>query len=154
MAPPVDDMRELLVLSQMALHMLQNQFATFMGVSDRTMRRWTERQTRLTPRQLAKLVTAVHARDPLLAGRIAAVHGVTLEDLGLGLSPEKTVAYAIVAAAAGVAEVPVPTMRVALAAATTRAKASGLTVEAVCELLAGGGVGQAPAAPASSEWPK
>ena len=97
-----EDMRELLVRSQMALGMLQTDFAKFLGVSDRTMRRWTDGSVRLAPATLATLTTAVHAKDPALAARIAAAHDHTLEDLGLGLSPEQIVAYAIVRAAADV----------------------------------------------------
>jgi hypothetical protein len=131
-----EDMGELLVLSQTALRMLQNQLAEFLGVSDRTMRRWTVGGTHLISSTLATLVEAVHPKDPVLAGRIAAYHGQTLAEMGLGLPPEQQVAYAIVRAAADVVGVSPSAMRPALAAALERAKAEGLTIEGAHALIA------------------
>ena len=85
-------MRELLVLSQLALHMLQVDMAPFLGVSTRTMRRWTDGGVHLGPTALVKLTAAVHAKDPALAARIAAVHGETLEGLGVVLPPPPSAA--------------------------------------------------------------
>ena len=128
-------MRELLVRSQLALRMIGTDFADFLWVSDRTLRRWVDRGTRLVPETLVTLAGAVHAKDPALAARVAAAHGQTLEELGIGLSPDQLLAAAIVSAAADVAEVSSRAMRPALAAALERARAAGLTIEAVHALL-------------------
>jgi DNA-binding XRE family transcriptional regulator len=101
-----DDKGELLVRSQMTLGMLQTRFAKFLGVSDRTMRRWEAGGTRLLASTLLTLTSAVHAKDPALAARVAAAHGHTLEELGLGLSPDQRLAHAIVSAAAEVPRCP------------------------------------------------
>ncbi len=130
-----EDIRELLVLSQRALGMIQTTFSAFLGVSDRTMRRWVDRGTRLTEGMLFDLTEAVHAKDPALAARLAAVHGRTLEELGVGLDPDQRVAHAMVCAAAGIAGVSVLAMRPALAAALESARAAGLTIEAAQALL-------------------
>ena len=124
-----------------ALHMLQVDFAEFLGVSDRTMRRWIDGGTRLSPATLTQLVEAVHARDPALASRIAAAHDVTLADLGIGLAPEQVVAYGIVQAAAEVLGVPPHVMRPALVAAVERARGEGVTVEGLHALLVALGAG-------------
>ena len=145
-------MAELLVRSQMALGMLQNRLATFLGVSPRTMRRWTVSGVRLHPTALVTLAAAVHAKDPALAGRIAAAHGHTLQELGIGLAStsapvgpsaaardpnaERLLADALVCAAAEVADVSPRAMRPALAAAFSRAREAGLTIEAAHALFA------------------
>jgi transcriptional regulator with XRE-family HTH domain len=129
-------MRELLVLSQLALSMIQTSFAELLGVSDRTLRRWESGGTRLTLSVLLTLAGAVHAKDPALAARIAAVHGYTIEELGLGLAPDQLLAHAITSAAAEVVQVPPRAMRPALAAALEKARAAGLTLEALQALLA------------------
>jgi hypothetical protein len=131
-----ENMGELLVLAGSAIHKLQIELAEFLGVSDRTMRRWTVGGTRLIPSKLTLLVEAVHPNDPVLAGRIAAYHGQTLEEMGLGLPPEQRVAFAIVRAAADVVGVSPSAMRPAIAAALERAKAEGLTLESAHALVA------------------
>jgi len=131
-----ENMAELLVRSRLALGMLQSGFATFLGVSDRTMRRWVDGGTRLIPATLLILTEAVHAKDPALAARVAAAHGHTLEELGIGLPPDQARAHGMVRAAAEVAQVSLSTMRSALAAALDRGRAAGLTMEAAHALLA------------------
>ncbi len=153
-----DDMRELLVLSQLALPMLQVNMAPFLGVSTRTMRRWTDGGVHLGPTALVKLATAVHLKDPALAARIAAVHGETLEGLGVvrpppppsaapapaapsapvrDLKAERLLADALVCTAAEVADVSPRAMRPALVAALGRAREAGLvTIEAAQALFA------------------
>ena len=130
-----EDMGELLVRSQDALRMIGTTFAKFLGISDRTLRRWVDGGVHLIPETLVTLVAAVHAKDPALAARIAAAHGQTLAELGLGLSPDQTLAAAVVRAAADVAEVSPRAMRPALAAALEQARAVGLTMEALHALL-------------------
>jgi hypothetical protein len=127
---------ELLVRSMMALHLLQVQLAEFMGVSDRTMRRWVSRGIRLSWPQLFKLTEAVHAQDPALAARIAAHHGCTLEDLGLGPGPDQRHGYAMLTAACAVSQASPLVMRPAIAAALEQARVAGLTLEAAHALFA------------------
>ena len=129
-------MGELLVRSQLALGMLQTEFAAFLGVSTRTMRRWVDGSVHLLPSTVVTLAGAVHAKDPDLAGRVAGAHGYTLEELGIGLAPDELIAHAIVSAAAEVAEVSPRTMRAALAVAFERTRAAGLTLEAAHALVA------------------
>jgi hypothetical protein len=131
-----EDMRALLVHSMLTLPMIQNRLAKFLGVSDRTMRRWVDGGVRLDPTKLLTLATAVHAKDPALAARIAAAHDTTLEDLGLGLPPERRLAYEMALAAGEVAGVSVSAMRPALAAALGRAREAGLTMDAAHALFA------------------
>jgi hypothetical protein len=143
MGQPIrEDMGDLLVRSQMALHMLQNELAEFLGVSDRTMRRWVSGGVHLIPSTLLTLTSAVHEKDPALAARIAAAHGETLEGLGLGLAPDQQLVHTMVKAAAEVAQVSTRAMRPALAAALERGRAAGLTMEAAHSLLAGDGGGK------------
>jgi len=130
-----EDMGELLVLSMDALRMIQVNFAKFLGVSSRTMRRWVSGGVQLPPSTLTKLATAVHATNPALAARLAAYHGYTLADLGLGLTPDQLLAYAMTVAAANVAEISPRAMRPALAAALAHARAAGLTLDAAYALL-------------------
>jgi DNA-binding XRE family transcriptional regulator len=54
-------MRAHLVRSMLVIPMLQTQLAAFLGVSERTMRRWVDGGVRLTPTLLLTLATAVHA---------------------------------------------------------------------------------------------
>jgi hypothetical protein len=132
-----EDMPELLVESMLALRMIGTRFAKFLGISDRTLRRWIDGGTRLSPSRLVMLASAVHAKDPGLASRIAAVHGHTLDELGIGLSPDQSVAWEIARAAAEVVDLPPHAMRPALAAALGRARAAGLTIEAAHALFDG-----------------
>ena len=133
-----DDIRELLALSQRALRKLQIDFAEFLGVSARTMRRWETGGTLLTYEMLVTLTTAVHPKDPQLAARLADYHGVTLEDLGLGLSPDESVAFGILRAAAQASGSRPHLMRPAVAATLETARAAGLTIDAAHALFAPG----------------
>jgi hypothetical protein len=128
-------MADLLTRSQWALHMVQNQFAAFLGVSDRTMRRWMTQKPHLPPRMLRHLAGAVHEKDPALARRLAAAHGESLKDLAVGLSAEERIAADIVHAAADVAGQSLREMRPVVLAAFAQARASGVTIEAAHALL-------------------
>jgi hypothetical protein len=139
MARGDEDMGALLVHSMMALRMIGTTFAEFLGISERTLRRWVDGGTHLTPSRLILLASAVHARDPALASRIAAAHGHALDELGIGLSPDQSVAFEIARAAAQVVGLPPHVMRPALAAALGRARAAGLTIEAAHALFGGKG---------------
>jgi hypothetical protein len=136
-----EDMRGLLVRAGLAIPMLQVNMATFLGVSDRTIRRWTVGGVHLLPHQLHKLVNAVHPKDAELAGRIAAYHGRVLEDVLRPLPPERDPAAdrrlveALVARAAKVAGVAPRTMRKAIASFCEGARSSGLTTEQVSEIV-------------------
>lgn len=137
-----EDIRELLVRSQMALRMLQVHFAKFLGVSDRTMRRWQSNGVHLDPRTLHTLVAAVHPKDAVLATRIAAVHGRILEDALRPLPPardpeaDRRLADALVLAAAQRANLPPPAMRAALITAFDGALSAGLTIDEAHALFA------------------
>jgi transcriptional regulator with XRE-family HTH domain len=131
-----DDIRELLALTLRALHMLQIEFARFLGVSDRTMRRWETSGTRFSYEMLLKVTTALHPKDPQLAERLAAYHGLTLADLGLGLTPDEAVAFGILRAAAEANQSWPHLMRPVLAATFEHARAAGLTMEAAHALFA------------------
>jgi hypothetical protein len=84
---------------------------------------------------LVTLATAVHAHDPVLAARLAAAHGHTLEELGLG-SPERELSGAIVRAAGDAVGASPIALRSAVAAAFEHARAAGLTMNAACALFA------------------
>jgi hypothetical protein len=151
-----EDMGTLLVLAGQAIPMLQVRLAKLLGVSSRTMRRWTAGSTHLLPSQLVTLCGAVHPKDPALAARIAAYHGQTLEGLGIVQPPpppptpkapapkppppdpraNRLLADALVGAAAEVADVSPRAMRPALAAMLERARDAGLTIETAHALLA------------------
>jgi hypothetical protein len=139
MATRNEHMGALLVHSMMALRMIGTTFAEFLGISERTLRRWVDGGTHLTPSRLILLASAVHARDPALASRIAAAHGHTLDELGIGLSGDQSIAFEIARAAAEVVGLPPHVMRPALAAALGRARAAGLTIEAAHALFGGKG---------------
>jgi hypothetical protein len=139
-------MGTLLVLAGDALGMLQRPLGELLGVSSRTIRRWTIHGTRLDLATLTTLAGAVHAKDPPLASRIAAAHGQTLEQLGIVRPPvpaprpdvaaTRNLADAIVCAAAEMADISPRVMRPALAAALGRAREAGLTLEGAHALFA------------------
>jgi transcriptional regulator with XRE-family HTH domain len=138
----------LLALACRALGVLQKDLAEMLGVSTKTISRWMGGAANLDPSQLATLTSAVHAKEPALAARIAAAHGRTLEELGI-VTPaaaestatrdpraERLLADAIVCSAAEVADVSPRAMRPALAAALGRAREAGLTLDAAHALFA------------------
>jgi hypothetical protein len=140
-----EDMRELIVLAQKPLYMLQNELARFLGVSDRTLRRWSVGGVRLDPRTLSKLVTAVYAKDPALAARIAAAHGQVAEAIVRASRPERDpeadrqLLLAVVRETAKRARVTPAVMRAALARAFEVAQSAGLTMEEAHALFAAQG---------------
>src|ERR1700727_3149099 len=72
----------LLVRGQHALGMTQAQLGKLLGVSRRTILRWTEGLVTLTPQQREILITHVYREDPALAEEIANEIGLTLESVG------------------------------------------------------------------------
>jgi len=150
----------LLVHAQHALHVLQKDVAELLGVSRKTVQRWTAGHPRLTPTMLVTLTSAVHPKDPALAERIAAAYETTLEEMGVVVPPapatpppdptppapperpprdpsaERILADALVCAAAEMADVSPRLMRPALVAALARAREARLTVEEAHALLA------------------
>ena len=142
------DRGAILVLARDALGILQKDLAALLGVSPKTIGRWTSGSTLLPPDLVATLARAVGAKDPALAAKIAAAHGHTLSELGIAQSAspslsssagpsreQQILADALVCAAAEVADVSPRRMRPALAAALARAREAGLTIDAAHALL-------------------
>jgi transcriptional regulator with XRE-family HTH domain len=140
----VEDMGELFVLAGLSLRMLQNQLASFLGVSDRTMRRWQSGGARLLPSTLHRLVHALHPKDPALAARFAAAHGRDLEVLlRLPAPAEATqrvherIGDVLLRNAARAAGVPPRAMRAALQQLHVESSHAGLSLEEAFGLMAG-----------------
>jgi transcriptional regulator with XRE-family HTH domain len=141
----------LLVHAGHALGMSQGDIALLLGVSRRTVSRWTGHGATLGPDQVATLARAVHPKDPQLAAHIAAHGGATLESLGIGqpapkeaLQPKpediesvaRTLVDAVVCAAAEALDASPRAVRPALLAAFTRARELGLSLETAERTLA------------------
>jgi len=120
--------------------MTQKELGELLGVSARTVMRWTDGGPLLAPRQKATLVRAVHARDPALAADIATSLQESLESLGVVTAPppveparpvvsSRDLADSIVCAAAEAAGLTPQAIRPALIAAFDRAASVGLSVE-------------------------
>jgi transcriptional regulator with XRE-family HTH domain len=74
-----------------ALGLGQKGLGDLLGASRRTVQRWDSRQGAPSADQLARLATAVHPHNAPLATNIAALAGMTLEQLGL-VRPEPVAA--------------------------------------------------------------
>src|SRR5258708_1603107 len=77
----------LLTRAQLALGMSQRRLGDLIGVSRRTIIRWTGSSAHLTPTQRKALVVALHPVDAGLALEIAKAAGETLEGLGVVTKP-------------------------------------------------------------------
>jgi hypothetical protein len=124
----------------------------------RTVQRWYAGRASPYPWELQRLVTAVHPRDPALAGRLAEAIGQTLEGMGIGATaapapaapppplPPATplLVEAVVAAAAEALDVSPRVARPAVLAAVARAKAAALSIDDLLAVLG-------PPAPAEPE---
>ena len=77
----------LMVHAHHALRMTQREFGELIGVSERTIQRWTASTPGFTPGQLKTLATALYPVHPPLAARFAALARETLESLGLVVPP-------------------------------------------------------------------
>ena len=150
--PSTESSSALLVKARLALGILQKDVAELLGVSARTMGRWTSRGVNLTREQTATLARAVHPKDASLASRIAAYGGETLETLGIlagpaaGATPPATARTlmlraqavdAVVCSAADALDISPRAVRPAVLAAVRRAREAELTLEDVETVLAG-----------------
>jgi len=139
--------RALLVEAGHALSASQGNLGSMLGVSRRTINRWTRDGPSPSPRQVSILARAVHAVSPALAEKIAATSGETLVSLGLvqpapriespRLPPHQV--DLVVCAAAEALDASPRVVRPALLAAFQRAREAGMTVEAVEDALRGVG---------------
>jgi transcriptional regulator with XRE-family HTH domain len=137
----------LLVYAGQALKMGQARLGERLGVSRRTVNRWTAHGITFSPGQASRLAALVHPANRALAARIAATQGETLESLGLEkpappapppAPPPEPPRYAVdvvVCAAAEALDVSPRAVRPALLAAFQRAREAGLTIEHVEKAL-------------------
>ena len=129
---------ELLVRAQLALKKTQSSLGAMLGLSRRTIVRWTSAGWfTLTPAGLETLVAALHPVDPELAQQLAASHGATLEGLGVKKdpAPRRRLVEIVVCAAAEALDVSPRAVRPALLAAARCAREVGVSFEEVEEAL-------------------
>jgi DNA-binding XRE family transcriptional regulator len=156
-----------LIEARHALGISQRQLGETLGVVKRTIQRWEDHGGIVTPFHVAKLVAAVHPRNPVLAARIAAHGGTSLLELGIEKPPAPppppppeppplpppppappppphlptaTLVDSIVCVAADAIGVLPRAIRPALAAAFVRAREVQLDVGAVADSLTGADV--------------
>ena len=133
----------LLVQAQWALSKNQRTLGEMLGVSRRTVVRWTRGGgTTLPPSRLLTLARALHSVDAALAEKIALGHGQTLAGLGIAVqAPEVDVgadarlAEVVVCAAADALDAPPRAVRPALLAALESARQVGLSAESLEKAL-------------------
>jgi hypothetical protein len=136
---------EMLARIQKALHVNQRELAAVLGCSARTVSRYYGGGGSFTPTTYAKLAKACHPNDPVLAAHLAQQAGVTLEALGIGVTPAAPVivvapatphlADSIVCAAADALDASPRTIRPALVAALERMKALGMSAADALDAL-------------------
>jgi hypothetical protein len=152
------------VRAQMKLGLNQEQMGKLIGVSRRTMSRWSGSIPGVTEQQVYTLARAVHPKDPAIAAELAGHIGQTLESLRIvapppppvpappppppprTLPPIPLMVESVVCAAADALETKPAAVRDALSAAFVRAKRMGLSVEEVVAALAPAPDPSAPAA--------
>lgn len=151
--PMIDDPKQLSALlyrAQLALGMTQAEFGELIGVSRRTIIRWSPNASPI-PQHLHEVARAVHPLDSGLAAEVAVAAGTTLEALGvLPATPPMQLAHlvdSIVCAAAEAAGTTPQAIRPALSAALERAEAMGVTVDQVKGVLKGARGGGQPGRP-------
>jgi len=140
---PVSD-AHLIVRIGRALRLNQRELAERIGVSRRTISRWTARGAVLAPQDVRLLAGLLHPVDPALAADVATTHGQTLESLGLEGAPPAALAGpavalaadAVVCAAADALDVSPRAVRPALLAAFRRAREAGVTLDQLETALA------------------
>jgi transcriptional regulator with XRE-family HTH domain len=143
-----------------ALHLSQDELAQALGVSRRTVLRWTAGQSRPTAAHLQDLARMVHPVDARLAELLATEGGVTLASLGLvppapppvaapppppeppappqrPFPPVRLMLKAILYAAEDAAKGAPGDVRAVVAAAFAISRGLGLTVDEVDDALAG-----------------
>jgi hypothetical protein len=127
------------------LHLNNRQLGDYLGVSRRTIQRYIRSGQLGYGQHFHKLAIGVHPTHPELAAKLARAAGTTLEELGLRSSPPKSApatptarsehADSVVCAAADVLELHPAAVRPAIAAALSRMRALGLSVDALRPLL-------------------
>jgi transcriptional regulator with XRE-family HTH domain len=133
---------EILIRAGVALRKSQGEMGQLLGVSRRTISRWTSRGTTFIPSQARDLAAALLPVDRALAVRAAALHGETLVSLGLEKPPPPPapavpaeppghLVDAVVCAAAEALDASPRAVRPALLAAFRRARELALKVEHV-----------------------
>ena len=134
---------EIVVRAARALGDSQGQLGQRLGVSRRTISRWTQGTTSPVEADVVQIVRLVFPRDPALAARIALEIGATPESLGLVAPaparpalPAELVVEGVVCAAADAGDVSPRAMKAALRAAMKRARELGVTMEEVEKALA------------------
>jgi hypothetical protein len=144
------------VRTQIKLGLNQEEMGKLIGVSRRTMSRWSGGIPGVTEQQVYTLARAVHPKDPAMAAELAGHIGQTLESLRIvspppapapappppppprALPPIPLMVESVVCAAADALETKPAAVRDALSAAFGRAKKMGLSVDEVVAALAGG----------------
>jgi DNA-binding XRE family transcriptional regulator len=151
---PGRDAVRLVTEGQYALGLTQGQLGSLLTASRRTISRWVSGRSRPSVTQLQRLACAVHPRNAVLAAKLAAEGGQTLEGLGLvrptpppmpapatppppqrPFPPARLLVESVVCAAAETMQAPPTVVREALRAAFARTEALGLSVEEVNEAL-------------------
>jgi hypothetical protein len=84
---PYVDQNALMVRGMLALGLGHRRFGELLGTSERTSQRRAAGLSHPTTKQLATLARHVHARDAVLAARIANAIGESLESLGIVAPP-------------------------------------------------------------------
>jgi len=144
----------LLARAGVTLGMSHRELATLVGVSRRSVSRWTREGTLLTRAQVVAVTKAVHPLDASLAAELAALLDETLVTLGLEAPPpiadtlapkserravsSARLADVVVCAAAEAMDVSPRLVRPALVAALRAAREVGLSIEALAHALDGG----------------
>jgi transcriptional regulator with XRE-family HTH domain len=153
---PGRDARRLLVLSQTALGLTNQELGRLVGVSMRTVVRWWAGQSSPSASDVVKVARAVHPRRADLAAALAAEVGETLQSLGLvappappapaslqtppgppprPFPPTRLLIEAIVGATADAMHAPPSAVRPAVLAAFSCARELGLSLQEVEEAL-------------------
>jgi hypothetical protein len=134
-----NDLAELLVHSQMALQLTQQQLADLLGVSKRTVQRWQDRGGSLLPVHAERLASAVRSMRPDLAEKAMALgqaQAATLGVPGPAVPASVEAITSILEAAGEAAGLSSDAVRAAVTAAFEHADAEGLDVAAVIAGLA------------------
>jgi DNA-binding XRE family transcriptional regulator len=137
--------------AQFALGLTQDTLGKMLGLSRRTVSRWTRHTSAPSAEHLHALARAVHPKDAALAAKLARAGGESLESLGIAKAiagvplpgtpprpfpPTRLVVESVVCAAAEAMQASPAAVRGILRAAFARARALGLTVEEMDDALA------------------
>jgi hypothetical protein len=145
MQPPRgNDATRLMVRGQVAAKMSNGQFADLVGVSRRTIVRWTRGSPYMTDAQWVKLVAAAHARDAAVAASMAAEMGESLVSLGIEPPPappppvidSQELMERVLYAAAAAAGLSPQAVKPAVVAALDRAASLGASLDDVRKAIA------------------